>query len=397
MARAFAGIRVLDFSQVLSGPYATEQLALLGADVIKVERPGVGEQGRIYSVPRAGRAGERVSGLFLGVNANKRSLSLDLKRPEAAEVLARLLPSVDVLVENFKAGGIDRMGFGYGWARALRADIVYCSITGYGQTGPRAKAPAYDHVIQAASGAMSYNGFPETGPIKSQYPVADISTGMTAAFAIAAALFRRARTGEGQYLDVSMLDTMLHLQAQHIMNYVNAGAEPRMVGNGTLPANPASSVYPTRQGYVHISLITQVQFEALCRALDRPDLLADARFATGESRIEHRAALRDVLLEALAEDGAAEWERRLSAAGVPAAAVATLPQVVADPHVAHRDLLAVLPEGGPIVFNPAFRPDRDGGCAASPPPGVGQHSAAILAELGYDAGEIAALRRSGVV
>ena len=394
MALAFEGIRVLDFSQVLSGPYATEQFALQGADVIKVERPGTGEQGRMYAVPHEERAGERVCGLFLAVNANKRSLSLDLKRPEAREVLSRLMPSVDVVVENFKAGGIGRMGFGYDWARSLRPDVVYCSITGYGQTGPRAAAPAYDHVIQAASGAMSYNGLPETGPIKSQYPVADIATGMTAAFAIAAALVRRGRTGEGQHLDVSMLDTMLHMQAQHVMNYVNASLEPRLMGNGTLPANPASTVYPTRHGFVHISLITQAQFEALCAVLERPDLLADPRFATREDRVLHRAELRGLLKASLVDDDAAAWERRLSAAGVPAAAVATLPQVVADPQVVHRDLLAPAPGGGPVVFNPAFRADRGGGRAVTAPPGVGEHSRAILADLGYDEAQIEAVLRS---
>ena len=397
MALAFEGIRVLDFSQVLSGPYATEQLALQGADVIKIERPGTGEQGRIYSVPRSGSETERVCGLFLSVNANKRSLTLDLKDRRSREVLTPLVSAADVIVENFKAGGMDRLGFGYDWARSLRPDIVYCSITGYGQSGPRANAPAYDHVIQAASGAMSYNGFPETGPTKTQYPVADIGTGMTAAFAIAAALFRRERTGEGQFLDVSMFDTLLHLQAQHISNYVNAGAEPKLMGNGTVPSNPASTVYPTGRGYLHISLITQPQFAALCRVIEQSELIDDPRFATGADRIANREALRDAIAKALAAKGASEWERRLSTAGVPAASVASVPEVVADPHVAHRELLVELSGGGPTVLNPAFRANRGGGRVTTPPPEVGQHTRSILSELGYSDSEIERLAQQGVV
>ncbi|MEQ8921216.1 MAG: CaiB/BaiF CoA-transferase family protein [Marinovum algicola] len=399
MALAFEGIRVLDFSQVLSGPYASGQLALQGAEVIKIERPGSGEQGRAYSVEKSGSPGTRVTGLFYSVNADKRSLTLDLKRPEARAVLEKLLPETDVIIENFKSGTMARLSLGYDWARSLRPDIIYCAITGYGQDGPRAGAPAYDHVIQAASGAMSYNGHPDTGPMKCQYPVADIGTGMTAAFAIAAALLRRARTGEGQYLDVSMFDTLLHLQAQHLTNYLNAGAVPRLMGNGTVPNNPASTIYPTRDGFIHVSLITQPQFESLCRTLGLADTLEDPRFATGQDRIENREALREVLVAALAGGSASDWEARLSAAGVPAAAIATVAEVMADPHVAHRALLArVTGADGPVtVLNPAFQSPETPASARHAPPAIGEHSDAILGELGYDAEEIRGLRAAGVI
>src|SRR4051812_17662948 len=227
MTKAFAGLRVVDFSQVLAGPFCTQQLALLGADVIKIEEPTQGDQSRgIMADNDIGRIG--MSPYFLAMNANKRSMTLDLKHPRAKEVLTKLLANSDVLVQNFRAGVLERLGFGYEAVRAIRPDIVYCSISGYGQEGPYAGAPAYDGAIQAVSGMMGVTGHPDSGPTRIGFTVVDLGTALMAAFAIAGALFRRATTGEGQHLDVSMLDTSLSLMAPLISVYMNVGQAPEL-------------------------------------------------------------------------------------------------------------------------------------------------------------------------
>ena len=402
MSQSFSGVRVVDFTQVLSGPYATQQLAFLGADIVKVEQPGIGDQCRDMLNSPGVLEETRMSPMFLSVNAGKRSLSLDLKKPQAREIVHRLIARSDVLVQNFKAGTMERMGFGWDAARAINPRLIYCAVSGFGQTGPKAPAAAYDPAIQAASGMMSITGYPETGPVKTGYWVSDMATGMTAAFAIAAALFRRERTGEGQYLDVSMLDTAVSFLGPIIANYVNAGAVPELLGNASQARSPISDLYPTGKGWLLLAAAAPAHWLQLCRAIERPELAEDPRFVTRELRREHGAVLRQTLIEAFAQHDAATWETRIAAVGVPCAAVQTIPEAIESPQVRHRELLTRVP-GPPgldreIAYVGApYKLDRDGPQTDLPPPRIGQHTDAILADLGFAEGDIRAFRQEGVV
>lgn len=401
MARCLEGIRVVDFTQVISGPYATMHLALQGADVVKVEQPDGGDQGRQMLMPPEGdtAAGQ----LFLSFNAGKRSLTLDLKKPEARDIVHELVRGADVLVQNFKSGTMERMGFGYEAMKRVNPKLVYCSISGYGDSGPRAGAAAYDPAIQATSGMMWLTGFEGvTGPTKVGFWVTDMATGITAAYAMAAALVKSSRSGEGCYLDVSMLDTAVSLISPLVLNYLNFGVEPKLMGNGTPGGSTVSSVYPTGSGFIQISPATQKQFEKLCQVIGREDLIENPLFRDRRHRTDHAAALRDELIPALAAADALSWERRLAEAGVAAAAVATVPEMLNNPQIAHRRLIRDVsaPTGmdHPIkIVGAPFHvlPETPGDLL--PPPGLGQHTDEILSEIGFDAADVSRLRVAGVV
>jgi crotonobetainyl-CoA:carnitine CoA-transferase CaiB-like acyl-CoA transferase len=394
------GVRVVDLTNVLAGPIATYQLALLGAEVIKIERPGSGDLARRLGADTAlNEIGMGAS--FLAQNAAKRSLTLDLKADGGREALLRLVATADVVVENFRPGVMDRLGLGHDALRAARADIIHCAISGFGQDGPMSANPAYDQIVQGLSGAMSVTGDAETGPLRAGFPVSDSLGGLTAAFAISAALFHRATTGEGRMIDVSMLDSTLVAMGWVVSNHLIAGQAPVAMGNDNFTASP-SGAFRTNDGLLNIAANEQSQFEALCHVVGRDDLALDARFRGRDDRKVNRGALTAELEAALAGKSAAEWETILTTAGVPAGRVLTVPEILDHAQIAERGLIARLDPGDGLdrdisVLGSGFLVSGQRPRPLRPPPVLGRDADAILAELGYSDDDIAALRREGVV
>ena len=401
MARAFENVRIIDFAQVLAGPWAATQLALLGADVIKIEQPGNGDMMRRLTTE--GEWAERdLAPAFLGANPNKRAITLDLKHPRAGEVLARLVADADVVLENFRPGVMKRLGFDYEWARGLREDIIYCSVSGYGQEGPMAHLPAYDGAIQAASGIMSVTGDPASGPVRVGFMVVDITTAMTAGFAIASALYRRQVTGEGQRLDVAMTDAALQIMNPIVSRYLVDGAVPTLIGNRSQTGQGTADTWATRDGHLSIAMITDRMTPALCRALGRDDWAREARYASTEARVAHSAEIRAEIGEVLAGESTAHWLARFGAEGVPAAPVADLPAALAEDQLAHRGVIMDVPTpeaaaGTLPLPGLGFIADADGPRADRRAPLLGEHTDEVLGEIGYDADDIAALRADGAI
>jgi CoA:oxalate CoA-transferase len=401
MAKAFAGLRVIDFTQVFAGPYATALLGYLDAEVIKIEPP-IGDQARGL-MDDGPLAADRMAPVFQGMNAGKRSIALNLKHPDAVDIAKRLVRDADVVVENSRPGVMARLGLDYATLRVDHEDLIYCSISGYGQTGPKSEAPAYDGAVQAASGMMSVNGQPDDVPLRVGFAVVDMGTAITSSFAIASALFRRAQTGEGQYLDVSMLDTSLSLLGPLISNLVIGGTAPQRLANQSLTKQPTGDVFPTADGSLQITALKDTQIGALCETIGQPGLLNDPRFATPRDRLTHHAEMRALLIKGLASASASEWETRLSQAGVPVAKVMTIPEVLADPQIKHRTILQQVPaaSGSELdmltVINAGFTASVDAPEAHGAPPRLGEHTESILDELGYDAEGISALRAGGAI
>lgn len=394
------GIRVLDLTNVLAGPFAGYQLALQGADVIKVELPGSGDLARRLGADRA-LSDELLGASFLAQNGGKRSLTLNLKDPEGRAALLRAVREADVLLENFRPGVLDRLGLGWDTLRAENPGLVYCAISGFGQTGPLRDRPAYDQIIQGLSGMMSVTGTAATAPLRAGFPVADTLGGMAAAYAVTAALVRRGRTGEGAFLDVSMLEAALTSLGWVTSNYLITGQEPVPMGNENFTAAP-SGTFRTADGYLNIAANRQEQYATLCRLTGREDLIEDARFAHPADRKTRREELRTELEAALAARPAAEWEEILSAAGVPAARVLSVPEVLELEQLTARDFVHDLPfpdgRDRPLrVLGGPLRVDGEPPAPPARPPLLGEHTDAVLAELGYGAAEIAALRERGAI
>lgn len=389
MARAFEGVRVIDFTQVLAGPFCTEQLALLGADVIKIEQPAKngqrgGDQSRgLMAENDIGEAG--FSPLFVSVNAGKRSVALDLKAPETRPILEKLVASADVIVQNFKAGAMDRLGYGYDWAKSVKPDIVYCSISGYGQDGPYAGAPAYDGAIQAVSGMIALTGHPDTGPTRVGFNVVDMATGVTAAFAVSSALFRRSQTGEGQHVDVAMFDTALTMAAQAFVRHENLGLDQPLMGNSSPALLPTAGLFKTGNGSMMVSALTDGHWRGICKAIDKPEYVDDPRFKDTEARKANPDAVKAVMEAGFASADPFEWEKRLAACGVPAAPQLPLGEVLKHPTLEHRDVVLEFTDM-PGVDRPlmslgsGFKANVDGPKVDRPPPAFDQHRAEILGE-----------------
>jgi crotonobetainyl-CoA:carnitine CoA-transferase CaiB-like acyl-CoA transferase len=376
--RPLSGIRVLDLTNVLAGPYCSYQLMLLGADVIKIEMPGEGDLARrLGPDPLLNEAG--IGASFLAQNAGKKSVELNLKDTADRAAFADMVRGADVLLENFRAGVLARIGLGWPVLRELNPGLVYCAISGFGQTGPMRHAPAYDQVIQGLSGMMSITGTPETAPLRVGFPICDTVGGLMAAFAVSAALAGRAKTGSGCFLDVSMLEAAISAMGWSVSNYLVSGAAPEPMGDQNATAAP-SGTFDAADGPINIAANRQEQFEALCREVGMTGLVTDPRFADREARKRNRAELNAELNSALRKRTALDWERVLTEAGVPAARILTVPQAVGLSQLEHRGFFSQLPYpdgsgevlqvsgNGVLIDGEPLRPH-------APPPLLGEHNA----------------------
>lgn len=401
--RAFAGIKVLDLTRVLAGPFCAYQLALLGAEVIKIEPPGKGEtvRWRTESDPSFGQQGLSLG--FMTQSSNKRFLSLDLNKPEGRDIFLKLAAECDVVVQNLRSGSAEKRGIGYEAVKKVNPEVVFMSITAYGNTGPKQSHPAYDSVIQAWSGFMSVTGTKESGPLKAGPPIIDYSTGLAAAYAVSAALYQKQRTGKGQYIDLAMLDTNIILMASVVTAHMNTGAIPKQGGNDAASRSPASTTFNTADGLIAFAINEEHQHQGLLKVLGLTALNDDPRFATGAARRDNIPALRALMQEKLMQRTAAEWEPLFNEAGAPAGRVRTIPECMAEMQTESRGLFHSFPpsETGfakdlKVPLSP-FTFAHDGPRADTPPRKVGADSAAILAELGYDEKTIAALREKRII
>jgi crotonobetainyl-CoA:carnitine CoA-transferase CaiB-like acyl-CoA transferase len=399
MTQPLQGIRVLDLTNVLAGPFACHQLAHMGADVIKVEARNGGDLARQLGADA--ELNKRFMGVsFLAQNAGKRSITVDLKHPEGKKVLRKLVRSANVLVENFRPGVMKRLGLGYEDLLADNPKLIYCAISGFGQDGPLRDLPAYDQIIQGMSGVMSITGAPETAPYRVGYPVADTIGGITAAFAVAAALADRHRT-TGTFIDVSMLEAAMATMGWAVSNHLIAGREPQPMGNENITASP-SGTFRTGDGLLNIAANKQEQFEAVCRVVGRPELAADPRFAERQGRLAHRYELKAALEEAMAAKSTDEWWQLLNQAGVPAGPVYTVPQALEHPQIAERGMVGTFADAPGVgrdirVVRTGIKLDGRAPSVETPPPTLGQHASEILSELGYSGKQIQSLREAGAV
>jgi crotonobetainyl-CoA:carnitine CoA-transferase CaiB-like acyl-CoA transferase len=396
--RLLAGVRVLDLTNVLAGPFATLHLALLGAEVIKIENPKGGDLARKLGIVPA-LNDQDMGTSFLAQNANKKSVTLNTKSPEGKKIFLDLVAKADVLVENFRPDVMARLGLGWDVLKAVNPRLVYCAISGFGQTGPDAFKPAYDQIIQGLSGEMSVNGDERLSPLRTGFPVCDTVGGLNAAFAIMSALYHRERTGEGQFIDVAMLDSIMPLMGWVAANLLIGKSQPVLMGNDNFTAAP-SGTFRTRDGFVNIAANKQEQWESVCDVLGVPELKTDARFQKRDVRKQNRGALTPLLEAKLAERDTKEWVALLNAKDVPSGEILTLEDALRQPQIQHRGTLRDVPvEGvGTIpLFGLTAKFEKTPGEITSPPPRLGAHTAEVLAGVGIDTAALAALKSKGVV
>jgi crotonobetainyl-CoA:carnitine CoA-transferase CaiB-like acyl-CoA transferase len=397
VTKPFAGVRILDFTRYLAGPYGTYQLALLGADVVKVESHE-GDESRHLLINREW-AERKMASSFLAVNANKRSITLDLRKPAAIEVIRRLVPTADVVWENFRPGVMDRLGLGYETLAAINPRLIYCAVSGFGHSGPERTTAAFDGKLQAMSGIMSITGDPAGGPMRAGFAICDTIGGMTAALAVASALYQRSQSGRGQFVDVAMLDAALAFLPGPVAEYTVAGIPQRQIGNGSVSRKPTAGRFRAGDGYIVLAVLTDKQFASLMRTIGRTDALEDPRFKDWRARTDNETALREVIESALAKDDPKSWEARLTAADVPCATVWKIEEITRHPQLEHRDVLQTIDSRyGPMrLVGAGFRLAHGTPSIEREPPTLGEHTDEILGEAGYAPAEITELRRDGVV
>jgi crotonobetainyl-CoA:carnitine CoA-transferase CaiB-like acyl-CoA transferase len=388
-------VRVIDFTRILAGPFAAMFLGDMGAEVIKVEEPGKGDDTRGWPPFIGGEAT-----YFLSVNRSKKSLTLNMKAPEGHAILKKLIAKADVVLENFRPGTMERLGVGYEQLRALNPRLIYCSISGFGESGPEASRPGYDLIVQGESGVMDITGFPSGPPVKVGNSIADLVAGMSAAQGITLALLSRERTGRGQKVEIGMLDVMAALLTYQAGLYWNAGGRPTRRGNQH-PSIVPYEVFQAADAYLTLGVANNSLWERTCRALGREDLTRDPRFDTEANRVANRDALIPILNEVFAAAPADEWLVRLERAGVPAGRIKTVAEVCESPHLAARGMVVKLPHpkaGEITAMGVPIRLWDTPGAASVPPPLLGQHTDEILVRLlRIPAAKVAKLRAAGVV
>ncbi len=399
------GLKVFDLTRVLAGPHCTQLLGDLGAEIIKIERPGAGDDTRGFAPPYIrDDAGEETSesAYYAGANRNKRSITLNLGTPEGQALAKRLMADCDILVENFKTGTLERYGLGYEQLKETYPRLIYCSITGFGQTGPYAPRPGYDGLIQAMGGVMGLTGVPDGEPMKVGVPIGDLMAGMYATVGILAAVRHQIETGEGQFIDIGMLDTHVGWLANQGMNYLATGEVPERLGNQH-PNIVPYQVMPTADGYIVLSVGNDPTFERFCKVADCEELQADDRFKTNADRVSNRAHVTETLNEITKKKPSAWWLENLEAANIGCGPINTLAEVFADPHVKAREMVVEMdhPATGAapvkLIANP-IKLSATPPTYRQPPPMLGQHTEEILKEsLGLAADEIAKLREDGTV
>ncbi len=398
-AGPLAGLTVFDLTRVLAGPTCVQMLGDMGADVIKIERSGSGDDTRGFAPPYM--PGTRESAYFVGVNRNKRSVTLDIATAEGQALALRLIAQCDILVENFKVGALARYGLGYEQLHARFPGLIYCSITGFGQTGPYAPRPGYDSLIQAMGGVMSLTGEPDGLPQKVGIPIADVFAGLYGCIGVLAALRHREATGQGQQVDIGMLDTHVAWLANQGMSYLATGEDPPRLGNAH-PSIVPYQVFPTEDGFVVVSVGNDPTFRRFCEAFGLSGLLEDPRFATNAGRVANRELVVSTLLPLLKSHPTAWWVERLEGLKIACGPINTLSQVFADPQVAARGAVVQMahpatPEGVKVIANPV-RLSESPASYRLPPPMLGEHTDSVLTErLGLTAAELAGLRERGVI
>lgn len=398
---ALSHLRVLDLSRVLAGPWAGQTLADLGAEVIKIEQTQTGDDTRAWGPPWAHDVqwgDEPQSAYFLAANRNKKSVAIDIRHELGRNCVRKLAMECDVIIENFKVGGLKKYGLDYDAIKAVKPDIVYCSITGFGQTGPYAHRPGYDFLIQGLGGLMSLNGRPDgepgAGPIKVGVALTDILTGLYATVGILAAIAHRDKTGCGQHIDAALLDVQVACLANQAMNYLVSGKAPQRLGNAHPNIVPYQD-FQTRDGYIIIAVGNDGQFRRFCEVLERPEWADDPRFCTNAERVEHRLTLQGLIQDLMSERSTQAWMVALESSGIPCGPINSLKDVFADPHVRHREMKFKLPGGGPEAVSLVANPLR---LSETPveyrqaPPRLGAHTYAVLRDrLGLSSADIEAL------
>ena len=396
MSQPFTGVRVLDFTQVFAGPFGSYQLALFGADVVKIERPG-GDDMR-YGPPNKEWSDRGLGTGWMAINSNKRNIALDLTKPEAIAIVKRLAETADVVMENFRPGVMDKLGIGYEALSKVNPRIIYAAVSGFGQNGPERTTGAYDGKIQAMSGLMSITGSAESGPTRAGFAVCDAIGGMSLAFGVASALFQRTHTGKGQMVDVAMLDSALTFMSSFVVDYTVGGHIQGPAGNRAQSRLPTADLFKVKDGHLLLAVNNDKQFIELAKAIGHPDLPKDPRFIDWPARIANEVALRAIIEEVFASADAATWDARLTAANVPCSRIWSIAEVVKHPQLEARSVLQKIdsPHGEVELVASGIRLAHGGAEIKQFPVMPGADTDAVLGAAGYSAEEIAAFKASGV-